>query len=80
MVLIASYYGGCLYSYIKLKNYMFLKTASAQTLFHLIDKVVVKSKIKNLRELKCVTIHGWIMDYPMDGSQLLIFFINYFKR
>lgn len=68
MLLISSCHGGCLYSYIKLKDYMFRQTVSAQALFNVIDKVVMKTKISNLRELKCITIHSWIMDYPIAGS------------
>lgn len=46
---------------------MFLRTVSAQTLFNIIDKGVVKSKISNVRELKFMIIHSWIMDYAMAG-------------
>lgn len=53
--------------FLFLQNYMFLRTVSARALFNIIDKVVVTSKILNLRELKSITIQSWIMDYPTAG-------------
>lgn len=43
LLLISTCHGGCLCSYKKLQDYVFLRRLSAQALIDVIDKVVLKS-------------------------------------